>query len=195
MQPSSTPYSGVHEDKSLLKFCSEECKGFWFPTPDQRSLFVASNLDEACQVQETVPLLMTAIVRKDNGVEQIYLSVDDTPEDSKNFGRPYVIWHIREFEHQHFAHFYISKDCLPLNFVWTKQYCTSESEVMYNYIATKNLEVQSRIQVLFNRAVKEYGFEDFDAFLKQIKTSKGVSLYHGKLIKRYSIHQKPKANL
>lgn len=122
---------------------------------------------------------MTLIVRKDNGVEQIYLSVDKTSEDLKNLGKPFIIWHIRELEHQRFAHFYISKDCLPLNFVWTKEYCTSESEVFYNYIATKKMEVQAYIQMQFNQAVKEYGFENFEAFLKQIKTSKGVSLYDG----------------
>ena len=90
------------------------------------------------------------------------------------------MWHIRELKHQHFAHFYISQDCLPLNFVWIKQYSTSESEISDNYIATKKLEIQSHIQVQFNLAVKEYGFENFEAFLKQVKTSKGLSLYSGR---------------
>lgn len=173
MQPSPTLYSGTRED-NLLKFCSEECKKFWFPTPDQKPLYIASYLDETCQSQESVAPLMTAIIPKKDGVEQIYFSVGEESD------KPYIIWHIRELEHQYFAHFYISKDCLPLNSVWPKQYCTVECEAMYNYISTNKLEVQSQVQIQLNQAAKEYGFEDFDAFLKQVKNSQGVSLYHSK---------------
>lgn len=183
MQPSSTLYSGVSEDDDLLKFCSEECKRFWFPAPDQQSqpLHVASYLDETCQSQETVAPLMTVIIQKENSVEQIYLSVDKTSKELKNLDQPYIVWHIRGLEIQHFAHFYISKDCLPLNSVWTKQYCTHEGEAISKYITTEKLEVQSRIQMQLNQAVKTYGFEDFEAFLMQAKTSKGTtSLHHGK---------------
>lgn len=174
MQPSPTLYSGFLEDNSLLKFCSEKCKKNWFPTPDQKSLYVASYLDETCQSQDKVALLLTSIIRRESGVEQIYLSVD------KTLGKPYIVWHIRELEHQRFAHFYISKDCSPLNSVWTKQYCTSEIEAISNLMKTKKLQVQSHIQLQVNQAVKQYDFEDFEAFLKQVSTSNGVS-YHGKL--------------
>jgi len=175
MQPSSTPYSGFHQDtESLLKFCSEECKKFWFPAPDQKSIVAASYLDETSwHLPEPAAPLLTAIIQKDDGVEQIFLAIDD-------LSRLQVIWHIRKLEHQHFAYFYISKDCLPLSFVWPKDYCTNESEIIDNYIRAKKFEVQSHIRLQLNKAVKECGFENFESFLKEIKTSKQVSLFHGK---------------
>ena len=175
MQPSATLYSGVCEDKSVLKFCSKECKGLWFPTPGQKSLYVATHIDETSQLHEEIAPTMTIIIRKGNGVEQIYLSVDETS------GRPFIVWHIREVEHQSFTHFYILADCLPLNSVWPKQYSSYQSEFMGNYIATKRLEVQSHIQIQLNQAAIECGLEDFKAFLKQVMTSSEVSLYQGKL--------------
>ena len=176
MQPSSTLYSGVHGDH-LLKFCSEECKRFWFPTPDHVSPHVASYLDGTCQSQEKVAPLLTAVVQKEKGVEQIYLSVDKASGDFERLDMPYIVWHIRELEIQHFAHFYITKDCLPLKSVWTKQCCTGEGEIISKYIAANQLEIQSHIQKQLNQAVKEYGFADFETFLKQVD---GVSLYHGR---------------
>ena len=148
--------------------------GFWFPSQDQKSLYVASYLDETYQSQQAV---MTFISRKENGVEQVYLSVDKA---SDGLDKPYILWHVRELEHQHFAHFYITKDCLPLNSVWTKQYRSYESEIVSNLITTKRLELQSHFQAQFNEAVKEYGFENFEAFLSQVKISKGESLELGK---------------
>ena len=64
MQPSPTLYSGVHENGMLLKFCSEECKKFWFPDPDQQPHYVACYLDEICQAKETAALLMTVVNQK-----------------------------------------------------------------------------------------------------------------------------------
>jgi hypothetical protein len=175
MQPSPTPYSGVHGDNTLLKFCSEGCKEFWLPTADSKpQLHVASCVDEPCQFQEMTGLLMTAMFRKDKGVEQFYLGVESSTEC-----RPYLIWHIRELECQYFAHFYISEDCLPLNSVWTKQYGTGDGEFIYNHIATKRLEVKSHIRMQLNQAVKECGFEDFGSFCEQMKNSKGISFYNG----------------
>ena len=166
MQPTPTPYSGVNGDNRLLKFCSEGCKGFWFPAADEKSRHFASYSDEP---RQTDGLLMTIITRNDNGIEQLYLYV-------KNL-RPYLVWHIRKLECQYFAHFYISEDCLPLNSVWTKQYCTGDGEFIYDHIATKRLEVQVHIQMQLNQAAKDCGFENFEAVCKQ----KGFSFYDGEL--------------
>ena len=182
MQPSSTLYSGVLKEK-LLKFCSEECKALWFPSSDKKSLHVASYLDGTCQSDDKVGPLMTIISREKNeekeneekGVEQILLFIG-VSESLQNVERPYVVWHIREVEHQRFAHFYISDDSLPLNSVWVRQICTSESEIVSNLIATKRKKLQRHLLEYFSEAAKECGSENFKAFLEQIKTSSGVSL-------------------
>ena len=186
MQPSSTLYSGVLKEK-LLKFCSEECKALWFPS-DKKSLHVASYFDGTCPSDDKVGPLMTIISRGKNeekeneekSVEQIFLFIG-VPESLQNVERPYVVWHIREVEHQRFAHFYISDDSLPLNSVWVRQICTSESEIVSNLIATKRKKLQGHLLEYFSEAAKEYGFENFKAFLEQIKTSSGVSIQYGKI--------------
>lgn len=181
MQPSSTLYSGIYKEGNLVKFCSKECKQLWFSSPDQESIYyVASLLDESCQPYQASIPLMTVIVRKETGVEQIFLSIRKVSEGLKESDIPFIIWHVRELEHQHFAHFYIAEDCLLLEAVWSKQYCTSETEVVSNIIATKRLELQSQFQVHFNQAVGRCGFDDFEAFLAHIKKSKQISLQTGK---------------
>lgn len=181
MQPLPTLYSGVCRDR-LLKFCSEECKKFWLPTPNDKSICVAYCSNGTCQSQKTETPPITAIFQEENGVEQFYL---DIGEESGKLGRPYIVWHIRELEIQLFAHFYITEDCLPLNSVWTKQCCTGESEFISHYIASNKLEVQSHVQTHLNQAANECNFADLQAFLKQVE---GVSLYYGKL-KDYNSYQ------
>ena len=167
MQPSNTLYSGTLQEK-LLKFCSEECKGLWFPSPDQKSLHVSSCLDETCQSEDKAAPLMTLINRRENRVDQIYLSVNRIAAGgTENVEKPYIVWHVRELEHQYFAHFYISEDCLPLNAVWIKQICTGESETMFENISTKGEELQKYLLELFSEAVKLYDLESFKAFLMQ----------------------------
>ena len=182
MQPSPTLYSGVHENGMLLKFCSEECKKFWFPDPDQQPHYVACYLDEICQAKETAALLMTVVNQKKSGVEQVYLSIGTSSEGSKDIERLFIVWHIREVNYQHFAHFYITEDCLPLKSVWIKHYCTSESEIATKLIAEKKMELKSYFQRLFNEAVKKYNFEDLEAFVMKVENSKGVSFHHGRQI-------------
>ena len=178
MQPSSTLYSGVHQGDILLKFCCEDCKQFWFPTAaDLESLHVASFLDDIYQPKQTLAPILTIIIKKENGVEQIYLSVGAVSEGVEDLNIPYIVWHIRELEHQRFAHFYISKECLPLKPVWIKQYCTSESEAISNIIANERSEVQSHFQICLNQAIKTYDFENLEAFLMQAKND--VALQSG----------------
>lgn len=174
MQPSNTLYSGSGLENSLLKFCSPECKGLWFPFPDQTSLHAACYLDEAGLSEDTVAPLMTVISRKDGGVEQIYLYVDG------GLQRPYILRHVRELIHQHFTHFYISKDCLPLTSVWIKQICSSESEAIFNHITTKRTELQAHLLKQLNEAVKVCGFESFEAFQMKLRTSSAASVQNGK---------------
>ena len=169
MQPSSTLYSGVYQGDILLKFCCDDCKQFWFTTADLKPLHVASFLDNIYQPQQTVAPIITIIIKKENGIEQIYLCVSAVSEGMEGLNIPYIIWHIRELEHQRFAHFYISKDCLPLKPVWIKQYCTIESEAISNLIVMKRSEVQCHLQIYLNQAVKTYGFESLEAFLMQAK--------------------------
>lgn len=176
MQPSNTLFSGVIDD-TLLKFCSEKCKGLWFPSPDQMPLHAASYLGETCQSDDTVAPLMTLISQKEGGVEQFYLYVSGVSTGSEKMERPYILWHVRELKHQHFAHFYISKDCLPLDLVWAKQICNSEDEAFFNHITTKQTELQAHLQKQLNEAVKVCGFENYEAFLGSID---GASLQNGK---------------
>lgn len=174
MQPSITLYSGMLQD-NLLKFCSKECKAFWFPSPNQKTLHASSYLHKTCESDEdtTEALLMTVIIQKDNSVEHIYLSAD------KNMARPFIVWHVKELKCQHFAHFYISENCLPLNSVWAKQVCSSESEIMSSSIAPKRADLQAHFLKQLNEAVKLCGFDSFESFLK---ASNGVSLQDGKFM-------------
>ena len=178
MQPSNTLYSGTLQEK-LLKFCSEECKGLWFPSPEQKTLHVASCLDEISQSEDKAAPLMTLISQKEKRVEQIYLSVGRiSAEGVEDVEKPFIVWHMRELEHQYFAHFYISEDCLPLNSVWIKQICTSESEAIFKNLATRRTELQEYFLELFNEAAKLYDFESLRAFLMQ----KSSFLQNGKSI-------------
>lgn len=189
MQPSPTLYSGIH-DGNLLKFCSEECKGFWFPAPEQQLLYVASYLDGTCQSLQKESPLLTFINRRGSGVEQVYLSFGGISEGSVKSDAPYIVWHIRELNHQYFAHFYISKDCLPLKTIWTKQYCTSESEIIYNKIATRRLDLQFSFLEQLNQAVRRCSFENFEAFLMEVEKSKGVCFSgEQKIIVYYAVCQ------
>ena len=178
MKPSYTLYSGVYQDAILLKFCSDVCKLFWFPNADVKPPFhVASLLDKSYQPQQTVAPTITVINKTKNGVEQIYLSAGAFSEDGDNLKKPYILWHIREVEHQHFAHFYISNECLPLKPIWVKHYCTSESEAISDLIATKRSEIQSQFQMHLNEAVRMCGFKNLESFF--IETS---SYHPGKLL-------------
>ena len=167
MKPSSTLYSGVYQNEILLKFCSDACKLYWFPNADIKPpLHATSFLDKSHQSQQTIAPMITVINDTINGVEQIYLSAGALSEDEDNLKMPYIVWHIREVQHQHFAHFYISKDCLPLKPVWVKHYCTSESEAISDLIATKRLEIQSQFQMHLTKAVQMCGFENLESFMQ-----------------------------
>ncbi len=176
MQPSITLYSG----ELGLKFCSEECKELWFPSADQKFLHVASYLDEACQLEDTATPALTIISRKENAVAQIFLFMSESLENVK---RPYIVWHVRESECQFFAHFYISRDCLPLNSVWVKQISSGESKTISNLIANQRKELQASLLKEFNEAVKICGFENFEAFLIKLN---GTSIQNGKKLPAFA---------
>ena len=123
------------------------------------------------QSNNAVDPLMTIICQRENGgVEQLYLFTDGVSKEEK----PFIIWHVRDLEKQHFAHFYISKDCFLLNSVWAKQISTSESEFMSNFIVTKRMELQAHFLKQFDKAAVLCGFDNFETFVR-------ASLQNGKL--------------
>lgn len=177
MQPATTLYSGVHADV-LLKFCSDECKGLWFHTPDHKPFHVASYLDEASQSSQ-LPL-MTVVIAKDKRVEQIYLSVGRVSEGLKEM--PYIVWHIRELKKHFFAHFYISEDCFPLNEVWSQQICTAEIEEIHSLVASSGSEIKYHIQMYLNKAVKIYGYDGIHSFIDKYMEGSGSNPQSGKIL-------------
>ena len=177
MQPSSTMYSGIL-DNSRLKFCSEKCKEFWFPPTNQKSFYAVPYLDDYCESGNTLAPLMTFISRNESGVEQIYLFVDDASEGLKKL---FIVWQVRESKSQHFAHFYITKDCFPLKSVWVKQICSGKSRATSYLTTTKARELQTHFMELFNEAVKHNGFDNFEEFLINTLPSFGMSV-DGKFI-------------
>lgn len=109
--------------------------------------------------------LMCIITGSKNCVEQIYLSVGKI-SDSVNV--PLIVWHIRKLNTQFFAHFYISKECLPLSNVWIKYFCMAESEQISDMITNKQESVQSILQKRFNAAAKKLNFETVEAFMESV---------------------------
>ena len=178
MQPASTPYSGVHIDNVLLKFCSEECKGLWFHAPDHKPFHVASHFDEASQSLQ--PALMTIVVGKEESVEQIYLSVGKGSEGLKEM--PYIVWHIRGLRKQNFAHFYVSEDFYPLYEVWSRHFCTAEIEEIHSLVTAKRSELQSSFQMYLNQAVKNYGHDSIHSFIVKCMEVSGSDFQYGKFL-------------
>lgn len=167
MQPSLTLFSGMLENNTLLKFCSEQCKGLWFHSGDQKPFYVASYLDESSILKHPVAPLMSIIVAGIKSVEQFYLSAEKLPEISEESSEtPFIVWHVRGLDSQYFAHFYISKECLPLGDVWMKHFCTADSELVSNMVAAGRVQFQSTLQKHFDQATKRYSFGTFQSFVK-----------------------------
>lgn len=185
MQPSPTMFSGVLEDSTVLKFCSEECKGLWFHSTDQKPFYVASYLDESSMCQQPVAPLMTIVVAGVKSVEQFYLSVKEVSEAQRECSNvPFIIWHIRCLESQYFAHFYISKECFPLEDVWMKHFCTASSEMVSSMIEAGRTHFQPTIQKHFDQATKIHSSCTFDFFIKEAQLTKcnKVPLLRGKFV-------------
>ena len=168
----------------MIKFCSKECKQFWTSpeSSDQECIRVECLFDEACQPQKENLPLITTIIKRENGLEQIYLSSCKVSTGSEEQYIPFIVWHIRELERQSFAHFYISRDCLPCESVWRKLYCTSDTESISNIITSTKEDLQSHFQLHCNRAVKACGFDNVEDFLMRLKNSKQTSLQTGELV-------------
>lgn len=191
MQPALTLYSGVHADHTLLKFCSEECKNLWFHKDGQGPFHVVSYLDEVSLSKKNFAPLMTIIIAKEKSVEQIYLCVSKISEDSLE--APFIVWHVRELKNQFFAHFYISKDCLPLKAVWTRHICGTEIETISDVVAKTRVQLQSTFQVHFNQAIKKYSFSNFESFVIkgiEVRSLNEVSLLQGKLLISYLMNSR-----
>ena len=182
MQPSSTFYSGVNEENKFIKFCSQECKDLWFYSPDQKPFHMASYMEDTSLSKKPLALaapLMTIISGSKNCVEQVYLSVG---RDSKNVNVPYIVWHIRRLKNQFFAQFYTSKDCLPLNNIWVKHFCTAESEQISYKVASERRLLQSHLQMLFGLAAKKQNFGTLASFMDHIWSKHEVSAHYSKLL-------------
>ena len=181
-----TLYSGVLENNTLLKFCCEQCKGLWFHTADQKPFYVASHFDEASMLKHPNAPLMTFVATNEKCVEQLFLDENNSIETQKDIsGMPFIVWHIRGLENQYFAHFYVSKDYLPLNSVWMKHICTADSELVYNIIAHGRVELRPTLQKYFDNVMKRYNicdsFESLLTKLIQVKSSRKLSLWCGEL--------------
>ena len=180
MQPSLTLYSGVVENNILIKFCCEQCKGLWFHAEDQKPFYVASHLDEVSMSKHPDAPLMTIIVAREMCVEQIFVDESNAFETQKeNSGMPFIAWHIRGLKNQYFAHFYVSKDCLPLKSVWMKHFCTADSELVNNIIAHGNVTLQPTLQECFDNLMKTFSCDNFESLLAkvvQMKYSRKLSL-------------------
>ena len=124
MQPSLTMYSGALEDRTLLKFCSEQCKGLWFHSEDKNPFYAISYLDEGTISKQPMAPLITIIVAQDKCVEQFFLSLKKVSKVQSS-ETPFIMWQIKRLQTQYFPHFYISKECMPLGDVWVKHFCTA----------------------------------------------------------------------
>ena len=183
MQPSLTMFSGVPENNTLLKFCSEKCKGLWFHSGDQKPFYVASYLDESSMLEHPVAPLMSIIVAGVKSVEQFYLSAKEVPGISKEHSEiQFIVWHIRALDSQYFAHFYISKECLPLGDVWMKHFCTADSEMVSNMMEAVREQFQPTLQKYFDIAIKRYNFGTLQSFIKEALQARSnkVPLLRGK---------------
>ena len=182
MQPSSTFYSSINDDDKLVKFCSEKCKELWFYAPDQKPFHMASYIDDVSLSKKPLVLaapLVTIISGSKNCLEQVYLSVGKVSEDVT---APFVVWHIRKSTSQFFAHFYISKDCLPLENVWIKHICTAESQQIFDKISNERKSLQSHLQMLFGLAAKQQNFETLESFMDHVWSKHEVSVDHSKFL-------------
>ena len=161
MQPATIMYSGVHLDSTLLKFCSEACKGLWFYKPQSQPFHVSSYLDEPGQSMQ--PHLLHILIGTGKSVQLIHLCIRD---DNLKVNRPFVIWHIIGSNTQSFSHFIISKDCTPLTYVWTPQFSKAEIEYVHDLIIQEKKALKCEFYAHFQRAIKLCNnFESIESFL------------------------------
>ena len=179
MQPAMTLYSGILENNTLLKFCCEQCKGLWFHAADQKPFYVASLFDETSMLKHPDASLMTIVAAGEKCVEQLFLDFVETQKEISEM--PFIVWHIRGLESQYFAHFYVSKDCLPLKSVWMKHICTTDSELVYNIIAHGRVTLQPTLQAYFDNVMKRCNCDGFESLLVKLKPSRKLLLWCGEL--------------
>lgn len=186
MQPSPTMYSGVCGDNTLLKFCSEQCKGLWFHSADQKPTYAVSYMEEDSIMKLPIAPLMTILVAQDQCVDQFFLSIKDISNTHNvSSAAPFIVWHLRGLKSQYFAHFYVSKECLPIKDVWKRQICSADSEIVSNVVTSGRIQLQSNIQRHLSEAVKKYGFDSLESFVKEtlkLQNSRKSVFFYGKLI-------------
>ena len=134
-------------------------------------------------LKHPVAPLMSIIVAGVKSVEQFYLSAKEVPGIGEEHSEiPFIVWHIRALDSQFFAHFYISKECLPLGDVWIKHFCTADSEMVSNIVEAGRVQFQSTLQNYFDQAVKRYSFGTLQFFIKEALQARSnkVPLLRGK---------------
>ena len=148
-------------DSTLLKFCSEACKGLWFFEPQSQPFHVSSFLEE-CD-QSVQPHLLHILTGTGSSVQLIHLCIRD---DNLKINRPFVTWHIKGSTTQTFSHFIISKDCTPLKYVWPSQFSNAEIEYVHDLIIQGKGNIKCEFSTYFQRAVKLCSpFENLESFL------------------------------